>query len=55
MCKLSTFVDSGISGEGGGPPGVGPDISLQPTAKTMVSKALFLWLMEVHSGEGIHL
>lgn len=44
MCKLSTFVDSGVNEEGGGgeegPPGVGTDIPLQPVAKTMVSESL---------------
>jgi len=42
-------------GEGGGAPGAGAEIPLQPTEKTMVRQAVSLQPMEAHGGADIHL
>ena len=42
-------------GGGGGAPGAGAEIPLQPMVKTMVRQAVPLQPMQVHSGADIHL
>ena len=44
-----------VEGGGGGAPGTGAEIPLQPVVKTMVRQAVPLQPMEVHSGADIHL
>ena len=42
-------------GGGGGAPGVGAEILLQPMEEIMVRQAVLLQPMEVHSGAELHL
>jgi len=42
-------------GGGGGAPGAGSELPLQPVMKTMVRQAVALQPMEVHGGADIHL
>ena len=46
---------SGKKEGGGGAPGTGAEIPLQPVVKTMVRQAVPLQPMDVHSGADIHL
>ena len=42
-------------GRGGGAPGAGAEVPLQPTVKTMVRQAVPLQPREVHGGADLHL
>ncbi|GAB0207612.1 acid sphingomyelinase-like phosphodiesterase 3b [Grus japonensis] len=57
ICEKNNSVDTKVSeeGEGGGAPGAGAEIPLQPVVKTMVRQAIPLQPMEVHGGADIHL
>jgi len=57
ICERNNSADTKVSeeGEGGGAPGTGAEISLQPVEKIMVRQAVLLQPMEIHSGPGIHL
>ena len=57
ICERNKSADTKVSeeGGGGGAPGVGAQIPLQPMEKTMVRQAVSLQPMEVHSGADIHL
>ncbi|KAK4828885.1 hypothetical protein QYF61_001443 [Mycteria americana] len=53
--KNSAATKTSEEGGGGGVPGTGAEIPLQPVVKTMVRQAVPLQPMEVHSGADIHL
>ena len=55
--ERNNSADSEVSGEGGGggSPGAGAEIPLQPMVKTMVKQAVALQPMEVNGGADIHL
>ena len=57
ICERNNSADTKVSeeGGGGGAPGTGAEIPLQPVGKTMVRQAVPLQPMEVHSGADIHL
>ena len=57
ICERNNSADTKVSeeGGGGGAPGAGAEIPLQPMVKTMVRQAVPLQPMEVNSGAGIHL
>ena len=57
ICERNSSADTKVSeeGEGGGAPGAGAEIPLQPMVKTMVRQAVPLQPMEVHGGADIHL
>ena len=56
-CERNNSADTKVSeeGGGGGAPGTGAEIPLQPVVKTMVRQAVPLQPMEVHGGADIHL
>ena len=56
-CERNNSADTQVSeeGGGGGAPGAGAEIPLQPVVKTMVRQAVPLQPMEVHGGADIHL
>ena len=56
ISERNNFADTKFSeeGEGGGAPGTGAEIPLQPMLKTMVRQAVPLQPMEVHGGADIH-
>ena len=56
-CERNNSEDTKVSeeGGGGGAPGTGAEIPLQPVVKTMVRQAVPLQPMEVHGGADIHL
>ena len=56
-CERNSSADTKVSeeGGGGGAPGAGAEIPLQPIVKTMVRQAVPLQPMEVHGGADIHL
>ena len=56
-CERKNSADTKVSeeGGGGGAPGSGAEIPLQPLGKTMVRQAVPLQPMEVHGGADIHL
>ena len=56
-CERNNSADTKVSeeGGGGGAPGAGAEIPLQPMVKTMVRQAVPLQPMEVHGGADIHL
>ena len=56
-CERNNSADTKVSeeGGGGGAPGAGAEIPLQPVVKTMVRQAVPLQPMEVHGGADIHL
>ncbi|PKU47132.1 protein pxr1-like [Limosa lapponica baueri] len=56
ICERNNSADTevGEEGGGGGPPGIGAEISLQPVVKTMVRQAVPLQPMEVNSGSDIY-
>ena len=53
ICERNTKASA--EGGGGGAPGTGAEIPLQPVEKTMVRKAVPLQPMEVHGGADLHL
>ena len=55
--ERNTSADTKVSeeGGGGGAPGAGAEIPLQPMVKTMVKQAVPLQPMEVHGGADIYL
>ncbi|XP_072707914.1 uncharacterized protein [Ciconia boyciana] len=57
ICERNSPADTKASEErgGGGAPGAGAEIPLQPLVKTMVRQAVPLQPMEVHGGADIHL
>ena len=57
ICERSNFADTKVSeeGGGGGAPGAGAEIPLQPMMRTMVRQAVPLQPMEVHGEADIHL
>ena len=57
ICERNNSADTKVSeaGEGGGAPGSGAEIPLQPVEETMVRQAVPLQSMEVHGGADIHL
>ncbi|KAK4830727.1 hypothetical protein QYF61_013177 [Mycteria americana] len=57
ICERNNSADTKVTeeGGGGGAPGPGAEISLQPMVKTMVRQAFPLQPMEVHGGADIHL
>ena len=57
ICERNNPADPQVSeeGGGGGAPGAGAEIPLQPVVKTMVRQAVPLQPMEVHGGADIHL
>ena len=57
ICERNSSADTKVSeeGEGGGAPGTGAEIPLQPVVKTMVRQAVPLQPMDVHGGADIHL
>ena len=57
ICERNNSADTKVSeeGGGGGAPGAGAEIPLQPVGKTMVRQAVPLQPMEVHGGADIHL
>jgi len=57
LCERNRSADTKVSAEGGGggAPGTGAEIPLQPVEKTMVRQAVPLQPMEVHSGADIHM
>ena len=56
-CERNNSADTKVreEGGGGGAPGAGAEIPLQPVGKTMVRQAVPLQPMEVHGGADIHL
>ena len=56
-CERNNSADPQVSAEGGGggAPGAGAEIPLQPMGKTMVRQAVPLQPREVHSGADLHL
>ena len=56
-CERNNSADTKVREEegGGGAPGAGAEIPLQPMVKTMVRQAVPLQPMEVHGGADIHL
>ena len=56
-CERNNSADTKVSeeGGGGGAPGAGAEIPLQPVVKTMVRQAVPLQPMEVNGGADIHL
>ena len=56
-CERNNSADTKVSeeGGGGGAPGTGAEIPLQPAVKTMVRQAVPLQPMEIHGGADIHL
>ena len=56
-CKRNNPADTKVSeeGGGGGAPGAGAEIPLQPVVKTMVRQVVPLQPREVHRGADIHL
>ena len=57
ICERNNSAGTKVSeeGGGGGAPGAGAEIPLQPVVKTMVRQAVPLQPMEVHGGADIHL
>ena len=57
ICKRNNSADTEISeeGGGGGAPGTGAELPLQPMMKTMVRQAVPLQPMEVNGGADLHL
>jgi len=56
ICERNNSADTKVSGGGGGgTPGAGAEIPLQPMEQTMVRQAGPLQPMEVHGGAEIHL
>ena len=57
LCESNNSADTKAreEGGGGGAPGAGAEIPLQPMVKTMVRQAVPLQPMEVHGGADIHL
>ncbi|OPJ90406.1 hypothetical protein AV530_009191 [Patagioenas fasciata monilis] len=57
ICERNNSANAKVSeeGRGGGAPGAGAEIPLQPMLKTMVRQAVPLQPMEVHGGADIHL
>ena len=57
ICERNNSADTKVSeeGGGGGAPGAGAEIPLQPVGKTMVRQAVPLHPMEVNGGADIHL
>ncbi|GAB0206480.1 hypothetical protein GRJ2_003113600 [Grus japonensis] len=57
ICEKNNSADTKVSeeGGGGGVPGTGAEIPLQPVVKTMVRQAVPLQPMEVNGGADIHL
>ena len=57
ICERNNSADTKVSkeGGGGGAPGAGAEIPLQPMVKTMVRQAVPLQPMDVHGGADIHL
>ena len=55
-CERNNSADTKVSeeGGGGGAPGTGAEIPLQPVVKTMVRQAVPLQPPEVHGGADIH-
>ena len=51
----TAYTKAGEEGGGGGAPGAGAEIPLQPVVKTMVRQAVPLQPMDVHGGADIHL
>ena len=56
-CERNNSADTKVreEGGGGGAPGAGAEIPLQPVVKTMVRQAVPLQPMEVNGGADIHL
>ena len=56
-CERKNSADTKVreEGRGGGGPGTGAEIHLQPVVKTMVRQAVPLQPMEVHGGADTHL
>jgi len=57
LCERNNSADTKVSeeGGGGGAPGAGAEVLLQPLEKIMVRQAVPLQPMEVHSGPHSHL
>jgi len=57
LCKRNNSADTkgSVEGGGGGAPGAGAEIPLQPVMKTMVRQAVPLQPMEAHSRADSHL
>jgi len=57
LCERNNSGDTKVSeeGGGGGAPGTGVEIPLQPVVKTTVRQAVPLQPMEVHGGADLHL
>ena len=57
ICERNNSADTKVSeeGGGGGAPGAGAEIPLQPVGKTMVRQVVPLHPMEVNGGADIHL
>ncbi|KAK4810953.1 hypothetical protein QYF61_013361 [Mycteria americana] len=57
ICERNNSADTKVNeeGGGGGAPGAGAEIPLQPMVKTMVRQVVPLQPMEVHGGADIHL
>ncbi|KAJ7406680.1 protein pxr1-like [Pitangus sulphuratus] len=57
LCERNNSADTKVSEErgGGGVPGTGVEIPLQPVVQVMVKQAVPLQSMEVHGGAEIHL
>ena len=56
-CERNNSADTKVreEGGGGGAPGTGAEIPLQPMVKTMARQAVFLQPMEINGGADIHL
>jgi len=57
ICQRNNSADTKVSEEvgGGGAPGAGAEIPLQPMEQPMVMQAVPLQPMEVHGGADLHL
>jgi len=57
ICERNNSADTKVSeeGGGGGAPGAGAEIPLQPVVKIMMRQAVALQPMKVHGGADIHL